>query len=276
MKKFPSRIFATLYCGVALAVTSNAATLVTHYDFEGDTNTIRRSDKALGGSVADNLTAVGTISHPTDTVSPYKPTSTVAQLTAADNALTAASSVDNTMSGSFSIALWIKYDKPINEQEDFNAVISKRTGSGNSNYWMGQGEIGSGGVNNAFRVSFDYSGGNIPGFIQYSQDNYVETDWHHYAMTFDTVANTLKFYLDGLLTATSTNVTQEPYTDSSVFTIGRRGTQNNDFDGWVDDVRLYKGVLTDYEVYSLAVPEPSTLALVALVGLAMVGLRRCQ
>jgi hypothetical protein len=92
-------------------------------------------------------------------------------------------------------------------------------------------------------------------------------------MVFDTDNNVSRFYLDGVQIGGDISVTNEPLTDTTAqFIIGRRAQGGNDFNGWVDDVRLYKGVLTSEEVGAL-VPEPSVPLSLLMLGLAFVGTR---
>jgi hypothetical protein len=244
-------------------VTANAqAVLVTRYIFEGATPF---NDIASAGVNADNLTAAGTTPLVAfDSGSSLKPASNVLDLRAGNNALVSPSSDDTTMAGSFSIGFWAKYAVEISAQDDFHAIINKRNDSNpdpipdnSSNYWMGQGEIGGGGVNNAFRIGFDDSlTGNNVILYEHDQSLFNELEWHHYAMVFDTDNNLARFYLDGTQIGGDIPVANEPVTDTTAqFIIGRRAQGASDFNGWVDDVRLYNHPLTPAEIPGLMAPD---------------------
>jgi hypothetical protein len=273
MMRHNLRLLVLLWGCLAVASLSQAATIVAHYDFEGGSP---YNDIASGGVNADNLTAAGTVAVASDLGGGLKGASNVLNLTGNNNAMVSPSSDDTTMAGSFSIAFWAKYNSELSAQDDFSAIINKRNDSNpdpipdnSSNYWMGQGEIGSGGVNNAFRIGFDDSvTGNNVILYEHDQTLYNELEWHHYAMVFDTDNNLARFYLDGTQIGGDIPVATEPVIDTTAqFIIGRRAQSTNDFNGWVDDVRLYKGALTSLEVAEL-VPEPSAALGVLLLGFA--------
>jgi hypothetical protein len=63
--------------------------------------------------------------------------------------------------------------------------------------------------------------------------------WHHIAMTRTAVDTTFKLWLNGNLDATSVQPSG-PANDASPLNIGQMN--NVTADGWIDDVRITKGV----------------------------------
>jgi len=101
-------------------------------------------------------------------------------------------------------------------------------------------------------------------------------DWGHVAIVFDAVAGTRNLYLNGeLIAAQSSDVVLS--TDSlagidtfSIFHAGSTGSGSWDsFHGKMDDFRIYDNALSAEEVAAL-VPEPTTIALLGLGGLALI------
>jgi len=103
--------------------------------------------------------------------------------------------------------------------------------------------------------------------------------WTHYALVVDAGANTSMLFVGGMFAA------MVPYAivTSLSGTSTRLGRQFDPFteffNGSIDDVRTYDGVLTPLEVAALAVPEPASWLLMALGGVALAGAvrrrRRC-
>jgi hypothetical protein len=64
--------------------------------------------------------------------------------------------------------------------------------------------------------------------------------WDHIAAVRDSSSSTLKIYINGILTNTTSSVTGSANTTSDIFAIGREGTtSSNYFGGLIDDVRIY-------------------------------------
>ncbi len=80
------------------------------------------------------------------------------------------------------------------------------------------------------------------------------TGWHHVAVTFDDAANMARLYLDGVQVASTTIFSSINYSLGSNTFIGRHGDGNTDYDfnGLIDDARVYNRALTAAEISVLA------------------------
>lgn len=82
------------------------------------------------------------------------------------------------------------------------------------------------------------------------------TGWHHVAYTFDNTNNTNTIYIDGAAVATATVAASDSisYTQGANSFIGKHGNGQTafDFNGKIDDARVYNRALTAGEVASLA------------------------
>ncbi len=111
--------------------------------------------------------------------------------------------------------------------------------------------------------------------------------WHHVVATGSTIDGELKLYFDGALVGTDSSMNGNMTLNgaggigSPHITIGGRGAvTSNLFDGQIDEFALYGTVLdltaveAHYDTGIMAVPEPSSAALLGLGGLALILRRR--
>ncbi len=82
---------------------------------------------------------------------------------------------------------------------------------------------------------------------------YAGTGWHHYAYTFDDTANTQVLYVDGTAVKTTSYTNSISYTGGAGTRIGMEGQGNtsNNFNGLIDEVRVYNRALSAAEVQAL-------------------------
>lgn len=117
------------------------------------------------------------------------------------------------------------------------------------------GQSGHSGVGWNFRV---YTGSGSSGQDVTSGVPYTVGEWQHVVATYDGT-NTTMLYIDGKPTATNSNVTfaananpTEDGTDPADLTIGSynkaSGLGNNPFEGDVDEVAIYNGLLTPDQI----------------------------
>lgn len=97
------------------------------------------------------------------------------------------------------------------------------------------------------------------------------TGWHYITTTFDDTANIWRLYIDGVMVANSATAMTLTYTGVGTNTfIGRQGngSANYDYDGGIDDIRMYNRALSPNEVAALykkvrkesETPEASVIA----------------
>ncbi len=86
------------------------------------------------------------------------------------------------------------------------------------------------------------------------------TGWHHVAVTFSDSANLATLYLDGTAVSSKTITTSISYTLGTNSFIGKQGNGNTeyDFNGKIDDARIYTRALTAAEIKELANDLPLT------------------
>jgi len=108
--------------------------------------------------------------------------------------------------------------------------------------------------------------------IYYSSSNVNDNLWHHVAIVWDGT-NTSILYLDGVSESFGTSGPPTPNIKNRPFTIGVHSTISAYLNGIIDDVRIYNHALSQSEIQAL-IPEPATLLLLGLGGLALLRKRR--
>lgn len=106
------------------------------------------------------------------------------------------------------------------------------------------------------------SGSGGPTFSAYPEDG----AFHHLAVTVDLDGTRVSKYFDGFLAGIGGSNPSGPYNLTSPARVGALPTGDAWFVGQIDDLRVYRGVLTAEEIR--AIPEPGTVgaAVVALTG----------
>ncbi len=76
--------------------------------------------------------------------------------------------------------------------------------------------------------------------------------WSHIAMTFDnSTSSMVSLYVDGVKVADDGDTTQAPVALTTNLLIGRRGTAGNEFDGRIDEARIYNRSFSPMEITQL-------------------------
>jgi len=145
----------------------------------------------------------------------------------------------------FTLSVWACYS----EYTDDACIIGKHDGWPNG-YVLGV-------VDNKFQFY-------LQGTRLYTDDMYSDGRWHHLAGTYDGISHQQNFYVDGELVRSQTIIYNA--SNSANITIGKCSTA---FDGKVDEARIYDRALSSTEIEQLYVPEPATILLLTLGGLAL-------
>ena len=154
----------------------------------------------------------------------------------------------NTLTSSLTLSAWINPDDTVGIQR----IFSSSTGPG----W-----------------GFGLNGANLR-FTTFGVKDYnftlgtpiIAGEWTHLAVTFDASFDA-EFFVDGVSQGTITG-SAAASTGTGVYRIGSRNGEN--YDGFIDEVRLYNEVLNDTQIAALAVvPEPSSIMLLSLGCLAL-------
>lgn len=101
----------------------------------------------------------------------------------------------------------------------------------------------------------NYGGGSNLGSLTVSSPSWWKTNqWMHFAVTYDSGNNESKLYVDGVLIHTFTGTWSSK--NPSTFFLGKRftpftGSDYERFKGYMDDLRIYREVLTPSEISDL-------------------------
>ncbi|MEZ6122858.1 MAG: LamG domain-containing protein [Planctomycetaceae bacterium] len=94
----------------------------------------------------------------------------------------------------------------------------------------------------------------------------ITSDWNHVAMTFDDASDTLSVYLNGTLVSTLSTANSIVYSQGANTLIGAHGNGSTsfDFNGMIDDARIYSRALTADEIAALATDQTESSDSVAI------------
>ncbi len=139
------------------------------------------------------------------------------------------------ISGALSLAAWVRISDP--EQNDYMRIISKKYG------WDAPAgfELEYNPASNALNL---LSSGNDMATAWVDLD----TEWHHIVATID--GTTAHIYLDGV-DVTADNSVNALVTSSEALFIGRHSLGGANFNGTLDDIRIYDKALSGEEVSKL-------------------------
>ncbi|MFQ6611132.1 MAG: LamG-like jellyroll fold domain-containing protein, partial [Fidelibacterota bacterium] len=204
--------------------------LVAYYPFNGNAN-----DESGNGND-------GTVNGATLTADRFGNANSAYSFTG-DNDYITAGNTSNAPTGDFTLLSWIKTD------DIEGLIIRKRPLSGTGfSLTIGTGAVGSNGKAN---IELQDDAGHVQ--IIETINNVNDNQWHLVASTRqDTI---IKLYLDGSEVTTSlyysTGAISGSLLNDADLNFGQTQNGTNDFDGLIDDIRIYNRALTAYEIDSL-------------------------
>lgn len=149
----------------------------------------------------------------------------------------------------FTAEAWIRFDLTVFPENSEVGVLGKINGIDKSNYDP-----------SCFVMTYKKSGGKMclyssietdkGDFINYNnQKGYIDTLWHHVAITYDAQGglNNFKSYVDGLLISKQT-VTGKLNQGNGLFLVGKMANYNQSSKIYYDDVRLWNRALSQEEL----------------------------
>jgi hypothetical protein len=249
----------TLLLGAACSVAASAnAGLIAHYTFDSDGSATVGTDATLGeGASIDNTNFVaggGSLL--------LDPNAIVTDTSGADGAV-GGDSFDWSGSDVRTVTFFVRASST--QVDALGTMISLGSGTGGGNRFDIRLDNGN------LRLEVQ-AGGSTTGSAL------ADDTWHHVAIVVPgatSTVNDVQYYIDGALVGTFSNA-QNIDTGVGPLRIGDSYQDTGrDFTGNIDDVRLYDTALTANEIAALAaIPEPGSLALLGLGGLAMLRRRR--
>jgi len=263
-------------CGLAM---SSQAALVAHYNFnEGAGATVANDQLGNNHGVVGSAVTTGVLGISGNAYQfSYAGANPVPQANTVDMG-NASFFPALTGSGELTLSAWIKTtDTTANR----NTIIYAGSDTVQNSYVDLGASVGQAGQLNSANARLRPQNTAITEV--FSTPTVVNDDqWHHLAMTIDLAGNNLTLYVDGALSASSTLVSAV-FPAFNNFEVGRLGRYNTSFapvdpfNGLIDDVQVYDEALSLNQVNFLSsnpgltvVPEPSTLALLGLAGLALI------
>ena len=263
------RFLATMLTSTLLAGVPASAALIAHYQFEGDF-----TDSTGNGHTAIPVGSGSIVSDPERGNVYYNPT-TASPRSYLDFDGTVAMPTLPANAG-LTLAVWIRRDVYTagTTVPTGNLVAALALGTG------GDAPIASIGVNNSGAiVSYIEGNGAADQVTMLSANGLVPNlVWTHLAVTFDRVNNVGRLYLNGVQAGSDYDISivgdgALDWAGANIGTLAAPGHPNFDFQGHIDDARIYDEVLTGSQIAAL-VPEPSAMLLTMVGSLGLFRRRR--
>lgn len=227
-------------------------TLVAHYPFNGNAND--SSGNSINASINKGIPTTDRLGNPNSAYKFGGDSNTYIQIPH-DNKL--------NLSGSKSIALWVKVDTIPNQQ--FPALLLKEgTADFYPTFAMQLNHDNGYALKDRYKIGFFFGNGSTNKLLSV-QASYLDTTykgkWMHIVATYSTATGYQMIYLNGTLNDSTYVGTYASATSNSFLQIGR-GTSygnfsNNYFKGSLDDIRIYDGALNASQVSDIYSPMTS-------------------
>ena len=245
MTTVPGLVFAAVLFAAGLVLPANAA-LIHHYTF--NTN----ADDSVG---TRDGTSTGNASINNSVFAPV-PGGSSGSLDLTSGGYVELPSVSTSPLAVYSIAMWVR----INSASTPGALYQNPDWS-NSLHLIYETNYETN--DKVFRAAVTDS----PSFKDSSSAPALNT-WIHLAVTVDDNVNELRMYLNGIEDG-SASTTQGGQRILDLIEVGDYATGGRQFDGWIDDLRVYDSTLSGSEVMAL-IPEPNTMGLLLLMAASVV------
>lgn len=256
-------LFALLVVGIA-SLSSTQAALVAHYTFNGT------FDDASG--LGNNGAAVNGASFSGDTAPGFAGGQSLF-LTDGNQHVLVPHSGSLNMTETMTVTAWVK-----TQGTAWEGLIAKNPSDGSALNHAGNYEVRI--ENGSNQLNFLYQqGGNNDTATPISDSPLAvvgANEWIHVAVTVEQIGATpgeVKYYANGVLADTKPVAIGFGATNTNPLYIGSRADLFTQFNGNIDELRIYNTALSQGEIAATMVPEPST-SILAMVGILLIGFRR--
>ena len=143
----------------------------------------------------------------------------------------------------FSIGIWFK---EYARNHSYQSVLLAKRGLGSNNGWIFSTQGNQRG-NREGQLYYQVSGGLAP-WCQ-SDQSLELNEWHYAVLTYKRERQELRVYMDGVLNSVCSNVPPPSAKSNSDLFIGRDSSSSSYyFNGVIDDVSIYKGILSESKI----------------------------
>lgn len=168
-----------------------------------------------------------------------------------DHAVVSGTGFDD-WTGGMTVAAWLR---PANVA-NWSRIIDFSNGAANDNILFARSGVSSG-------ITFEVYNGGVTGGKVTANGVMVLNSWQHFAATMD-ATGFVKIYKDGAVIATGTTAVPNLVARANNYVARSAWTGDGYYGGRMDDVRVYKRVLSDEEIAAISGGDP-TLPEVSLV-----------